>query len=135
MLPCQHTFCLKCLENVAKLNDPNTVDCPLCRDVYEVPAKEGVGGFKSNLLMKTLLEAKSSHHGSFQVWHLLEFWNLFCKSSSCSLLQFRSVFENRNFLILFSSKDLRRDAIHCSCLYECVAPILVCWNCYKGRRV
>ena len=64
MLPCQHTFCLKCLENVAKLNDPNTVDCPLCRDVYEVPAKEGVGGFKSNLLMKTLLEAKSSHHSN-----------------------------------------------------------------------
>ena len=58
MLPCQHTFCLKCLENVAKLNDPNTVDCPLCRKVYKVPTRGGVGRFKSNLLMKTLLEAK-----------------------------------------------------------------------------
>ena len=60
MLPCQHTFCLKCLENVAKLNDPNTVDCPLCRKVYKVPTRGGVGRFKSNLLMKTLLEAKGS---------------------------------------------------------------------------
>ena len=58
MLPCQHTFCLKCLENVAKLNDCNTVDCPLCRKIYEVPARGGVNRFKSNLLMKTLLEAK-----------------------------------------------------------------------------
>ena len=58
MLPCQHTFCLKCLENVAKLNDHNTVDCPLCRKVYKVPSRGGVGKFKSNLLMKKLLEAK-----------------------------------------------------------------------------
>ena len=58
MLPCQHTFCLKCLENVAKLNDHNTVDCPLCRKIYKVPARGGVNRFKSNLLMKTLLEAK-----------------------------------------------------------------------------
>ena len=58
MLPCQHTFCLKCLENVAKLNDCNTVDCPLCRKIYKVPARGGVNRFKSNLLMKTLLEAK-----------------------------------------------------------------------------
>ena len=58
MLPCQHTFCLKCLENVAKLNDRNTVDCPLCRKIYKVPARGGVNRFKSNLLMKTLLEAK-----------------------------------------------------------------------------
>ena len=58
MLPCQHTFCLKCLENVAKLNDCITVDCPLCRKIYKVPARGGVNRFKSNLLMKTLLEAK-----------------------------------------------------------------------------
>ena len=58
MLPCQHTFCLKCLENVAKINDHNTVDCPLCRKVYKVPSRGGVGKFKSNLLMKKLLEAK-----------------------------------------------------------------------------
>ena len=60
ILPCQHTYCLECLEEVAKLNDPNTVDCPECRREYKVPHVSGVKGFPDNRLMKFLLEKEKS---------------------------------------------------------------------------
>ena len=60
ILPCQHTYCLECLEEVAKLNNPNTVDCPECRREYKVPHVSGVKGFPENRLMKFLLEKKKA---------------------------------------------------------------------------
>ena len=60
ILPCQHTFCLECLENAAKQNNPHTVDCPQCRKEYRIPyEKGGVRGFPENRLMKFLLEKKN----------------------------------------------------------------------------
>ena len=60
ILPCQHTYCLECLEGVAKLNNPNTVDCPECRREFKVPHGSGVKGFPENRLMKFLLEKKKA---------------------------------------------------------------------------
>ena len=60
ILPCQHTYCLECLEEVAKLNNPNTVHCPECRREFKVPGESGVKGFPENRLMKFLLEKKKS---------------------------------------------------------------------------
>ena len=60
ILPCQHTYCLECLEEVAKLNNPNTVHCPECRREFKVPHGSGVKGFPENRLMKFLLEKKKS---------------------------------------------------------------------------
>ena len=58
MLPCQHTFCLECLQSVAKQNNPKTVDCPQCRREYNLPPNRGASGFPENRLMKFLLEKK-----------------------------------------------------------------------------
>ena len=44
ILPCQHTFCSDCLQNVARENNPNTVDCPLCRREYDIPIPIGPTG-------------------------------------------------------------------------------------------
>ena len=59
MLPCQHTFCLKCLQDVAELNNPNTIDCPLCKREYVIPKEIGIRGFPDNRMMKSVLEMKS----------------------------------------------------------------------------
>ena len=60
ILPCQHTYCLECLKEVAKLNNPNTVDCPECRREFKIPPESGVKGFPENRLMKFLLEKKKA---------------------------------------------------------------------------
>ena len=60
ILPCQHTYCLECLEEVAKLNNPDTVDCPECRREYKIPPESGVKGFPENRLMKFLLEKRKA---------------------------------------------------------------------------
>ena len=60
ILPCQHTYCLDCLEEVAKLNNPDTVDCPECRREFKIPPESGVKGFPENRLMKFLLEKKKA---------------------------------------------------------------------------
>ena len=65
MLPCQHTFCLKCLQDVAELNNPNTIDCPLCKREYVIPKEIGIRGFPDNRMMKSVLEMKSQFSKKF----------------------------------------------------------------------
>ena len=65
MLPCQHTFCLKCLQDVAKLNNPNTIDCPLCKREYVIPKEIGITGFPDNRMMKSVLERMSQFSTKF----------------------------------------------------------------------
>ena len=61
MLPCQHTFCLECLENLSlKLGNGKTMDCSLCKRTHDLPIQNGVKGFPENLLMKSLLDIKNS---------------------------------------------------------------------------
>ena len=61
MLPCQHTFCLECLESVSKLTkDGKTMDCSLCKRTHDLPIQNDVKGFPENMLMKSLLDMKNS---------------------------------------------------------------------------
>ena len=65
MLPCQHTFCLECLESVSKLTkDGKTMDCSLCKSTYDLPLQNiqyiyDVKCFPENMLMKSLLDMKN----------------------------------------------------------------------------
>ena len=79
ILPCQHTYCLDCLEEVAKLNNPDTLDCPECRREFKIPPESGVKGFPENRLTKFHEKKKSipKFFRSFFLYHLLQLWHLY----------------------------------------------------------
>ena len=58
LLPCVHTFCLKCIDKYEKSQDtPGEMPCPLCRQLFTVPS----GGMKKlpiNFFVLKLLEIK-----------------------------------------------------------------------------
>ena len=55
MLPCQHTFCLLCLQNYVRAN-AMSITCPTCRITVAVPS-EGVIGLPTNIAMQAFLES------------------------------------------------------------------------------
>ena len=58
VLPCQHTFCLKCLVNYDKDRSPGDgMRCPLCRKEFIIP-HDGLSGMQKNFLMEKLLSAR-----------------------------------------------------------------------------
>lgn len=54
MLPCQHSFCLSCLEHLAD-NDGRWGRCPQCRQLFRIPFN-GVGSFDVNRTISQLLD-------------------------------------------------------------------------------
>ncbi|VDN58168.1 unnamed protein product [Dracunculus medinensis] len=58
-LPCSHSVCLECLENMQRLSQqiPETgvLRCPLCRELAVIPA-DGVSSFPSSFLINQLLD-------------------------------------------------------------------------------
>lgn len=58
ILPCVHTFCLKCLRKIAR-NSEKTFEeqmpCPVCRTVFTIP-KTGLSGLQKNFFMAKLVE-------------------------------------------------------------------------------
>ena len=58
VLPCIHTFCLKCLEQFWRDKRPgDSVPCPLCRTAFHIPAG-GLSELPRNFFVEKLLEAK-----------------------------------------------------------------------------
>ena len=71
VLPCIHTFCLKCLQTYGKDKKPgDEVSCPLCRTNFLVPQK-GFDGLPNNYFINQLLliNQLSIKKGSPQVQH------------------------------------------------------------------
>ena len=57
-LPCIHTFCLKCLDQLWKDKQPGVrVPCPLCRTEVVIPV-EGVSSLPKNFFIEKLVEAQ-----------------------------------------------------------------------------
>ena len=55
VLPCQHTFCLKCLLNYGRGRQPGDhLPCPVCREEFTIPA-DGISGMKKNFEKEKLL--------------------------------------------------------------------------------
>jgi len=55
VLPCIHTFCLKCLLNYGKDKQPgDSVACPMCRKEFTIP-DDGLAGTQKNFFMEKLL--------------------------------------------------------------------------------
>ena len=58
VLPCQHTFCLKCLLNYGKDRRPEyRMPCPLCRQEFTIPV-DGLSGIRKNFDMEKLVSAR-----------------------------------------------------------------------------
>ena len=58
MLPCFHTFCLACLEQLwEEISPGNSVPCPLCRAEFVIPCG-GLAALKSNFLVQKLIDAQ-----------------------------------------------------------------------------
>ena len=58
ILPCVHTFCLKCLEQYGRNKRPNGVmSCPVCREEFQVPSG-GISALPANFFIARLLEAQ-----------------------------------------------------------------------------
>jgi tripartite motif-containing protein 2/3 len=56
VLPCIHTFCLKCIEGWGKDKQPgDKVACPLCRKEFEVPGGK-LAALPKNVFIDKLLE-------------------------------------------------------------------------------
>ncbi|PIK59977.1 hypothetical protein BSL78_03132 [Apostichopus japonicus] len=55
MLPCIHSFCLKCLEKFAQSLQNKPFSCPTCRAVVTIP-KTGLKDLPSNFLLVSLME-------------------------------------------------------------------------------
>ena len=69
ILPCSHTFCLKCLEMIYKHKQPAEVNlCPLCRSTFTVPGNE-FSKLQKNLDVKKMVEARKIYEE--EVNHLL----------------------------------------------------------------
>ena len=57
-LPCIHTFCFNCLDQLWKDKQPGaTVPCPLCRAEFIIPV-EGVSSLPKNFFIEKLMEAQ-----------------------------------------------------------------------------
>jgi len=63
VLPCIHTFCLKCLLNYGKDKQPgDSMACPMCRKEFTVP-DDGLAGTQKNFFMEKLLRVRKLSAG------------------------------------------------------------------------
>jgi len=63
VLPCIHTFCLKCLQNYGKDKQPgDRMACPMCRKEFNVP-DDGLTGTQKNFFMEKLVHVRKLSAG------------------------------------------------------------------------
>jgi len=73
VLPCQHTFCLKCLLNYVKDKQPgddNDLPCPLCRNEFTIPA-HGLSRIQKNFFMEKLIRCVRKLSAREEAGHIL----------------------------------------------------------------
>ena len=59
VLPCIHTFCFKCLDQLWKYKQPGVkVPCPMCRTEFVIPV-EGISSLSKNFFVEKLVGAQT----------------------------------------------------------------------------
>ena len=59
VLPCIHTFCLKCLKGMTQeIQTGANMACPICRSEFKIP-ENGIEGIQKNFFMESLI---NMHH-------------------------------------------------------------------------
>nr|KAG5713799.1 hypothetical protein BaRGS_024426 [Batillaria attramentaria] len=81
LLPCHHTFCLACIEGLAKATKGKSFPCPTCRKPTQVPPKEGVQAFQANFYIteEDLELARSGVDSAMCPKHSVEPLVFFCE--------------------------------------------------------
>ena len=60
LLPCLHSFCLKCLQDHFKDKCPgDEVHCPMCRKEFEIPP-EGLAGLRHHFFVQRLVDVRKA---------------------------------------------------------------------------
>src|SRR6218665_2640950 len=63
MLPCIHTFCLQCLNDLADKSNKKAageeIPCPVCRKEFTIP-RDGVHGIQKNFFMAGMTEVRNA---------------------------------------------------------------------------
>src|SRR6218665_182502 len=62
MLPCIHTFCFQCLQEMVDKSDKkpgDEIQCPVCRKEFTLP-NDGVQGIQKNFFMAGMIEVRST---------------------------------------------------------------------------
>ncbi|KAI1731855.1 NHL repeat domain-containing protein [Ditylenchus destructor] len=77
LLPCQHTFCLPCLDNYADVS-LRTLKCPECRAEHFIDPYEGMKTLPTNLTLAAFLEIhlEASDENSEQLQAYIQRYNL-----------------------------------------------------------
>ena len=58
-LPCLHSFCKECIDNLTNKGHTNAQPCPICREKFQL-SKNGAKDLKSNFCLKNLIEFVTS---------------------------------------------------------------------------
>ena len=86
MLPCFHTFCLKCIEQYGEdRREGDILKCPMCRGEFKVPVG-GLSKLRSNFCLERLISTVSSAKKQCCVTHPtkeIEFYCQGCRVSIC----------------------------------------------------
>lgn len=82
LLPCLHTYCLKCIEGWSLDRQPSDeMQCPLCKRVFSIP-ETGVTGLPKNLIIERMLRIKQQQQQP-TVDHVTENVNMSPSSGQC----------------------------------------------------
>lgn len=83
VLPCQHSFCLRCLQGTWASKQPkDTVNCPLCRERFVIP-EEGVCGIRKDHRVNALMDVydlNTVNKSQFCGEHKGKALDLYCRS-------------------------------------------------------
>jgi len=110
VLPCQHTFCLKCIESCFKDKLPgDVVACPLCRQESTIPEK-GLEKLPRNFWVEKML-------------HIHELTSSEAQSAPCSMCTYRA-----------TSGATKIDAASTYCLQCQEAFCEICANAHRKQK-
>ncbi|XP_076360885.1 uncharacterized protein LOC143252517 [Tachypleus tridentatus] len=83
MLPCQHTFCLLCIQNcIVGSGEAARLRCAQCRSEITFP-KEGVSTLPGNIYLQSILDLLDSDYAAFDEFVRCAFCQTICDVSVC----------------------------------------------------
>ncbi|KAK7087229.1 uncharacterized protein [Littorina saxatilis] len=77
LLPCSHSFCLKCLQNLTTHLKSGSLSCPQCREQVKVPPG-GVANFQNNFYLN-LQDLDKARDGTLCLTHSNQELDLYCE--------------------------------------------------------